>query len=123
MIAASTPTTIQPDVCVSGPLWKARHSRPPAWISTFVSRPGIDAYCGRSLGTLHSAGGLFHPGTAVEPLAVETSEEGFIPRAGLSGTLPVGAVTGGAGDCAAAVSDHASAAPSMSAPRWRANRC
>src|SRR5260221_4518 len=53
---------------VNGPLRKARHSRPVDWMSWLVSTPGIDAYWGRSL-TLPHAGGLFQPGTAVEPLA------------------------------------------------------
>src|SRR5258706_13730263 len=35
----------------------------------FFSTPGSDAYCGRSLNASQDSGGLFHPGTAVEPLA------------------------------------------------------
>src|SRR5450432_3676526 len=117
-------TRSQPPYCTSGPLRNTRHSRPVAWIRTLVSRPGIDAYCGFSLVTSHEAGGLFHPGMAVEPFAVETSCEGCMPRAGLSGTLPVGAVVGGAGAaagaCAAAANGSASAAPRINAPRRRA---
>src|SRR5258706_7553511 len=123
MIAANTPTTSQPPICTSGPLWKTRHSLLVAWMSGLVSRPGTDAYCGSSLGASHEAGGLFQPGTAVEPFAVETSLPGLTPRSGLTGTLPVGAVTGGAGEaagafsCAAAASGSASAKPVISAPR------
>src|SRR5476649_1444883 len=117
-------TRSQPPYCTSGPLWNTRHSRPVCCMRTLVSRPGIDAYCGFSLVTSHEAGGLFHPGTAVEPFAVETSCEGCMPRAGLSGTLPMGAVVGGeglvAGACAAAANGSASAAPRISAPTRRA---
>src|SRR6184192_4422819 len=100
MIAASTPTMIQPPVCVSVPLRKARHSRPAPWIRRLVSRPGIDAYCGRSLTESHDCGGLFQPGTAVEPCAATGGEFTFgapTCAAGGSFTLAsgVGAVFGG----------------------------
>src|SRR6266852_7860992 len=113
----------QPPYCTRGPLWNTRHSRPVCWMRRLVSRPGIEAYCGSSLVLSHDAGGLFHPGTAVEPFAVETSCAAFMPRAGLSGTLPVGAVTGAAGaaagacDCATAANGSDNAAPRMSAPK------
>src|SRR5450631_2240566 len=120
-------TRSQPPYCTSGPLWNTRHSRPVCCMRTLVSRPGIDAYCGFSLVMSHEAGGLFHPGTAVEPFAVETSCEGCMPRAGLTGTLPVGAVVGGAevaaGACAAAANGSASAAPRIIAPKRRASAC
>src|SRR2546423_3923498 len=60
---------IQPPDCVSGPLRSTRHCRPSPWMRRLVSRPGIDAYCGFSLASSHDLGGLFHPGTAVEPCA------------------------------------------------------
>src|SRR5260221_13962384 len=63
-----------------------------------VSRPGIEAYCGRSLVVSHE-GGLFHPGTMVEPLAGVGGDDTFgasvAGAAGLSGTAFVGAVVGG----------------------------
>src|SRR5438552_11675033 len=69
MIPASTRTISQPPYCVSGPLRNARHCRPSPWIRRLVSRPGMDAYCGFSLALSHDLGGLFQPGTAVEPCA------------------------------------------------------
>src|SRR3954470_23517527 len=96
-MAASDSTRIHPPACVSGPLRSARHSRPAPWIRRFVSMPGIDAYWRDSLSASHALGGLFQPGTAVEPA-------GGGAICGAPGTLPacrVGAVTGGAGEVAA----------------------
>src|SRR5687767_5425062 len=117
---ASTPTSIHPPRRVTGPLRNSRHSRPAPWISRLVSMPGTDAYCGRSLAESH-AGGLFHPGTAVEPAAGLGAATW-----GATGTLPaslVGAVVGTGGDagaCALATSGSASAAPRIRAPARRA---
>src|SRR6188768_1769921 len=116
-----TRTIIQPPYLVSGPLRNSRHSRPAPWIRRLVSRPGMEAYPGRSL-LLSHAGGLFHPGTAVDP------EAGLGAAVwGATGTLPaslVGAVTGGVGDAACVCADtaigSASAAPRMRAPTRRA---
>src|SRR3954468_8852557 len=82
----------QPPYRVSGPLRKARHSRPEPWIRRLVSRPGTEAYCGRSLHASQDSGGLFHPGAAVEPAPGLGGS-----TCGATGTLPaflVGAVTG-----------------------------
>src|SRR5688572_15206089 len=113
------PTSSHPPICVSGPLRNSRHSRPAPWIRRLVSRPGTEAYCGRSL-LLSHAGGLFQPGTAVEPA------DGFGAAAGgAAGTLPaslVGAVAGGAGDAGAwadAANGSANAAPRTRAPTRR----
>jgi hypothetical protein len=89
-----------------------------------VSRPGIEAYCGRSLSESHDSGGLFHPGTAVEPLAGVGGGEATLGAsacgaAGLAGAAFVGAASG-AFDCAIAANGSARATPTMNAPRWRA---
>src|SRR5687768_1997345 len=122
MIAARMPTSSHPPTLVSGPLRNSRHSRPAPWMSLLVSRPGTEAYCGRSLLASH-AGGLFHPGTAVEPAAGLGAAV-----CGAAGTFPaslVGAVAGGAGEaagawvCAEAAIGRASAAPRTRAPTRR----
>src|SRR3954463_3835020 len=65
----------------------------------FFSTPGMDAYCGRSLAD-DQAGGLFHPGTAVEPFCGVGGDAAFGASAvacGASGFWPaslVGAVVG-----------------------------
>src|SRR6185312_3283163 len=124
MIAASTSTMSQPPTCVMGPFFSARHSRPATWMRTFVSRPGSDAYCGRSLDITQSVGGLFQPGFAVEvcPACGGDSYFGCSMRGVACFTcVPfVGAVVGGAGDCAAAANGSTSAAPRINAPRRRA---
>src|SRR6185437_5406533 len=113
MIAASTITISQPPICVSGPLRSARHSRPLPWISTFFSGPGSEAYCGVSESFFQSAGGLFQPGTAVDacPAAGGDSALG-VATCGFAlwftSAFLVGAVVGGAGDCAAAARGSAS---------------
>src|SRR5258707_159050 len=114
---------------VSVPLRNSRHSRPAPWMSRLLSRPGIDAYCGRSLVVSHE-GGLFQPGTMVEPLAGVGGDDAFAASAagaaGFSGAAFVGAVAGGVGDagaCASAASGSARAAPSISAPQRRARDC
>src|SRR5512135_3052609 len=88
---------------------------------TLRSRPGSDAYWDFSLTASQLVGGLFQPGTAVDPLAVDSCCDGFIPWAGLSDTFPVGAVVG-AGDCASAAvaKGSARAAPRINAPSRRA---
>src|SRR5687768_18322164 len=107
---ASTPTSIHPPRRVTGPLRNSRHSRPAPWIRRLVWMPGTDAYCGRSLAVSH-AGGLFQPGTAVEPAAGLGAA-----TCGATGTLPaslVVAVVGtdvDAGACAIRTSGNASAA-------------
>src|SRR5258708_9272389 len=133
MIAASTRAMRHPPYCVRGPLRNARHLRPSAWMRRLVSRPGSEAYCGVSLVDSQDLGGLFQPGTAVDAVAVDCS--GFMPRSGLTGTLPVGAVTGGGGvlprfssaaarsfegACARTARGCTNATPRISAPRWRA---
>src|SRR5689334_16252930 len=102
-----------------------------------VSRPGIDAYCGRSLTLPHDSGGLFQPGTAVEPFAGVGGEDAFgvstcgetcvvfVPGVGavFGGTgAPAGAPGGGcvllgAGACAEAANAKASAAPAIAKRR------
>src|SRR5258706_3389844 len=96
-MAANTRAMSHPPYWVSGPLWNARHSRPVTWMRMLVSRPGSDAYCGISLGGFDTAGGWFHPGTEVGPVAVDQDWPRFTPRSGLTGTFPVGAVSGGGG--------------------------
>src|SRR3954468_22831549 len=100
----------------------------------FVSRPGTEAYCGRSLEASHDSGGLFHPGTAVDPwLATGGDETLGSWICGAVGFLPascVGAVTGGGlpapeddstldGEvaCAAADNGRARATPGNKAPK------
>jgi hypothetical protein len=89
----------------------------------FFSTPGSDAYCGRSLNASQDSGGLFHPGTAVEPWAGVGGEDAFGASAcgvaGLACASFVGAVSG-ALVCPAAASGSASANPTMIAPKWRA---
>src|SRR3954466_10738983 len=139
MIARNTSPMSQPPYCVRGPLRKALHCRPWLWISRLVSMPGNDAYWRVSLMLPHS-GGLFHPGTAVEPC----TGAGWI--CGVTGFCPSFSgfgVTGGAfaprcesswvrrsacagagcglcaGACATAANGSASAAPRIRAPRRR----
>src|SRR5689334_5853058 len=96
-------------------------------MSTLVSRPGIDAYWGFSLAASQDFGGLFQPGTAVEPwLGVG----GEATVGGLTCGLPsstftpfTGAVVGGAGVCADARPGSSSAAAKASTPRVRAVDC
>src|SRR5215831_18370457 len=107
---------IHPPYCVILPLRKALHSRPSPWIRRLVSRPGIEAYCGFSESLVQSVGGLFQPGTAVEPCVGVGGDSAlgvFTAGDTCFTSVPwVGAVVGGGGVCAsAAVPASAKAAP------------
>src|SRR5512146_186024 len=121
MIAASTLEISHPPICVSGPLRSARQSRPLPWMRTFFSEPGSEAYCGFSESLVQSAGGLFQPGVAVETCPGPGGDSAFgVATCGFAlwftSAFLVGAVVGGAGDCAAAASGSARAAPRINAP-------